>query len=147
MSFKMKKFGTSSTPEVAKPVAVDEKSEDSDSRSSKTDERVIEDNFLGAVQRIRHVYEDHVQDGHRALMSAITPSLPNETPILKPPLNTTILIQEDRPDSGGVADLFEGNVGSLAQQVDKIEKVAPVWLADVLLRVSAPTPIPASAHH
>jgi len=132
----MKKFGNTSTPEVVKPAAVDEKSEDSDSRSSKTDERVIEDNFFGVIQRIRHVYEDQVHDGAQVLTSAITPSLPNETPVLKPPLNTTILIQEDRPDSGGVADLFEGNVSSLGQQADIIEKVAPVWLADVLLRVS-----------
>ena len=49
---------------------------------------------------------------------------------------TTILIQEDRPDSGGVADLFEGKVGTLGSQADLIEKAAPMWLAEVLLRVS-----------
>lgn len=136
MSFKMKKFGQASTPEVNKPVAADEKSEDSDSRSSKTDDRVVEDNFLGVIQKIRHGYEDLVQEGAPVLTSTITPSLPSETPVLKPPLATTILIQEDRLDSGGVADLFEGKVGSLGQQADLIEKVAPVWLADVLLRVS-----------
>ncbi|XTI83619.1 WD40 repeat-like protein [Cenococcum geophilum] len=134
MSFKKKKFGQASSPEVNKPVAVDEKSEDSDSRSSKTDDRVVEDNFLGVIQKIRHGYEDLVQEGAPVLTSTITPSLPSETPVLKPPLATTILIQEDRPDSGGVADLFEGKVGSLGQQADLIEKVAPVWLADVLLR-------------
>ncbi|OCK75308.1 WD40 repeat-like protein [Lepidopterella palustris CBS 459.81] len=138
MSFKMKKFGTASTSEVTKPVIVDEKSEDSDSRSSKTDDRVIEDNFSGAIQRIRHKYEDKVHDGAKVLTSLITPSPPNETPVLKPPLNTTILIQEDRPDAGGVADLFEGNVGSLGLQADLIEKVAPVWLADVLLLNQTP---------
>ncbi|KAF2496223.1 WD repeat protein-like protein [Lophium mytilinum] len=138
MSFKMKKFGGNSAPEVTKPAAVDEKSEDSDSRSSKTDEKVVEDNFLGAIQRFRHVYEEQAHDGTQVLTSAISPSLPNDTPVLKPPLNTTILIQEDRPDSGGVADLFEGNVGSLGQQADTIEKMAPVWLADVLLRNLTP---------
>ncbi|KAK7535884.1 uncharacterized protein J3D65DRAFT_626600 [Phyllosticta citribraziliensis] len=112
---------------------------DSDGRSStKTEDRVIEDSFLGVVQTIRHKYEDDVNEGAQALTSAITPSLANETPVLKPPLNTTILIQEDRLDAGGVADLFEGKVGSLAQQADLIEKVAPKWLGEVLLRNSPP---------
>ena len=132
----MKKFGASSTPETPKPVVVDEKADDSDSRSSKTDEKVIEDNFWGAIQRMRRSYEEQVQAGSQHLTSLITPSLPNDTPVLKPPHTTTILIQEDRPDSGGVADLFEGTVGSLGQQADLIEKVAPMWLADALLRVS-----------
>jgi WD repeat-containing protein 48 len=136
MSFNMKKFGgTTATPEVAKPVAVDEKSEDSDSKSCKTDEKAFEDSFFGAVQKIRQVYEDQANMGVATINSLIMPSLPNDTPVLKPPESTTILIQEDRPDSGGVADLFEGKVGTLGSQADLIEKFAPVWLADVLLRV------------
>lgn len=136
MSLNMKKFGgTTAAPEVAKPVAVDEKSEDSDSKSTKTDEKVIEDNFFGVIQKMRHGYEDQVGMGITTVNSQIAPSLPNETPVLKPPASTTILIQEDRPDSGGVADLFEGKVGSLGLQADLIEKCAPIWLADVLLRV------------
>jgi WD repeat-containing protein 48 len=136
MSLNMKKFATSSEkPEAPKPAAADEKSEDSDSHSTKTDEKVIEDNFFGALQKIRQTYEEQANVGTQKLETQIAPSLPNETPVLKPPVNTTILIQEDRPDSGGVADLFEGKVGSLAQQADLIEKCAPVWLADVLLRV------------
>ncbi|KAK7511453.1 WD repeat protein-like protein [Phyllosticta citriasiana] len=112
---------------------------DSDERSStKTEDRIIEDSFLGVVQTIRHKYEDDVNEGAQTLTSAITPSLANETPVLKPPLNTTILIQEDRLDAGGVADLFEGKVGNLAQQADLIEKVAPKWLGEVLLRNSPP---------
>ncbi|KAF2691219.1 WD repeat protein-like protein [Lentithecium fluviatile CBS 122367] len=139
MNFNMKKFGTSSSqPEVAKPAATDEKSEDSDSHSTKTDEKVIEDNFSGALQKLRQTYEEQLKLGAQKLETRITPSLPNETPVLKPPASTTILIQEDRPDSGGVADLFEGKVGSLGQQADLIEKVAPIWLADVLLRNQIP---------
>ena len=136
MNFNMKKFGGSAAPvEAAKPAATDEKAEDSDSRSTKTDEKVIEDNFTGALQKLRQTYEDQMTAGAQKLDTQITPSLPNETPVLKPPASTTILIQEDRPDSGGVADLFEGKLGSLGQQADLIEKVAPIWLADVLLRV------------
>ncbi|KAF2018755.1 WD repeat protein-like protein [Aaosphaeria arxii CBS 175.79] len=139
MSLNMKKFGaTTAAPEVAKPAAVDEKAEDSDSRSSKTDEKAFEDNFWGALQKIRQGYEEQLSLGATTVGTAIAPSLPNETPVIKPPASTTILIQEDRPDSGGVADLFEGKVGSLGQQADLIEKAAPVWLADVLLRNQIP---------
>jgi len=136
MTFNMKKFGASSSqPDTPKPAPTDEKAEDSDSRSTKTDEKVVEDNFYGAIQKIRHSYEEQANLGAPKIETQITPSLPSETPVLKPPASTTILIQEDQPDSGGVADLFEGKVGSLGQQADFIEKAAPVWLADVLLRV------------
>lgn len=137
MGFSMKKFSTgTAVTEPAKPAAVDEKTEDSDSQSTKTDEKTFEDNFLGSIQRLRQGYEEQLAAGATTLDSQIAPSLPNETPVLKPPANTTILIQEDRPEAGGVADLFEGKVGSLGQQADLIEKAAPMWLAEVLLRVS-----------
>jgi WD repeat-containing protein 48 len=136
MGFSMKKFGTGTAiaAEPVKPV-VDDKSEDSDSRSTKTEEKKFEDNFLGTIQRIRHGYEEGLAAGASELVSQIAPSLPNDTPVLKPPAMTTILIQEDRPGSGGVADLFEGKVGTLGQQADLIEKAAPQWLGEVLLRV------------
>lgn len=135
MSFNMKKFSTgTAVPEPAKPV-VDEKADDSDSHSTKTNEKTIEDNFYGGLQRIRQGYEEQLAAGASKLETQIAPSLPSDTPVLKPPSSTTILIQEDRPDSGGVADLFEGKVGSLGLQAELIEKSAPMWLAEVLLRV------------
>jgi WD repeat-containing protein 48 len=135
--FNKKLFSTgTAVVEPVKPAAVDEKAEDSDSRSNKTDEKVVEDNFYGSIQKIRQGYEEQLAAGATKLESQITPSLPNDTPVLKPPASTTILIQEDRPEAGGVADLFEGKVGSLGLQADLIEKAAPMWLAEVLLRVS-----------
>ncbi|EOD45508.1 wd repeat protein [Neofusicoccum parvum] len=118
----MKKLGRTQTPDAANKSSMEtpvETPEDSDSRSSKTEDRVIEDNLLGVIQTIRH-------------------RLANETPVLKPPVGTSILIQEDRPDSGGVADLFEGTVASLGQQADLVEKVAPKWLGEVLLKNTIP---------
>jgi WD repeat-containing protein 48 len=159
MSFgSMKKIGRTQTNDKDKPAVVEEKEEgtESDSRSSKTtSSRNVDDNFLGTVQKIRFSYEDSIQQqiqGQQAhenglpvpaipnieLQSAIIPSLPAETPVLKPPANTTILIQEDRPEAGGVADLFEGTVGSLGAQCDLVEKAAPMWLGDVLLRNQTP---------
>ncbi|KAF2842225.1 WD40 repeat-like protein [Patellaria atrata CBS 101060] len=137
MSFKMKGLTKTQTIEQPKPVVADEKSQDSDSQSSKTDERQIEDNLFGTIQKIRYAYEDQLE-AMQNVVSSITPSLPNETPVLKLPPNTTILIQEDRPDSGGVSDLFEGEVGTVGMQADLVEKVAPMWLGDVLLRNTIP---------
>ncbi|KAK0645315.1 UBP9-binding protein [Lasiodiplodia hormozganensis] len=137
----MKKLGRTTTSDTTSKPSMEsptETPEESDSHTSKSEDRVIEDNLLGVIQAIRHRYEDEVQEGAQNLTSAITPSLANETPVLKPPIGTSILIQEDRPDSGGVADLFEGTVGSLGQQADFIEKVAPKWLGEVLLKNTIP---------
>ncbi|KAK0311186.1 hypothetical protein LTR01_003180 [Friedmanniomyces endolithicus] len=153
----MKKIGKTQTNEKEKPAVVEEKTEtESDSHSSKTsNSRVVDDNLLGTVQKIRFAYEDSLQAQHQSqqafdnglpvpapgpldVPSAITPSLPADTPVLKPPLTTTILIQEDRPEAGGVADLFEGTVASLGAQCDLLERTAPMWLGDVLLRNQVP---------
>lgn len=150
-NFGMKSLKKTQTQDKDKPSPVEEKFEDSDSRSSKTEDKVIEDNLQGAIQRIRLEYDAQMQKFERErndrkedaselslpkLETLITPSLPNDTPVLKPPGNVTILIQEDRVDSGGVADLFEGTVSSSGIQTDRIEKVMPMWVADVLLKVS-----------
>lgn len=150
----MKRLGRTQTND--KPAVVEEKEEaESDSRSSKTsNSRVIEDTMLGTVQKIRFAYEDSllaqmqqqqarenglpVSAAAVELPTAIITSLPNETPVLKPPPNTTILIQEDRPEAGGVADLFEGTVGTVGEKCDLVEKVAPMWLGEVLLRNQVP---------
>ena len=154
----MKKIGRISTNDKDKPAVVEEKEEgaESDSRSSKTsNSRVVDDNLLGTIQKMRFGYEDSVQQQVQSqqahenglpvpavsnieVPSTVTPSLPAETPVLKPPLNTTILIQEDRPEAGGVADLFEGTVGSLGTLCDLVEKAAPMWLGEVLLRNQIP---------
>ncbi|KAI6912695.1 WD40 repeat-like protein [Hortaea werneckii] len=160
MSFSgMKTMAKTSTNDSNKdkPTVVEEKDESqSDSQSSKTsNSREVQENLQGTVQKIRFGYEDSLQaqiQNQQAyenglpvaapptidLPSAITPSLPAETPVLKPPPNTTILIQEDRPEAGGVADLFEGTVSSLGEQCDQLERSAPMWLAEVLLRNQVP---------
>ncbi|KAK5111834.1 hypothetical protein LTR85_011732 [Meristemomyces frigidus] len=157
MSFSgMKKMGRTQA-DKDKPTVVEEKEEtESDSRSSKTsNSRIVDDNLLGTVMKMRFAYEDSLQaqiqnqqahenglpvptPGAIDVPSTITPSLPAETPVLKPPLNTTILIQEDRPEAGGVADLFEGTVGTLGEQCDQLERAAPMWLGEVLLKNQLP---------
>ena len=128
-----KKLGRSSVE--VKPIVVDDKSEESD-KSSEREDKIVEDNFYGIVQKIRNDYDEQLLTNPSSpLPTGINPSLPNETPVLKPPPFTTVIIQEDRPDSGGVADLYRGTVNSVGKDADVIEKTAPMWLGDLLLRV------------
>ncbi|KAI9761020.1 MAG: S-adenosylmethionine transporter [Chaenotheca gracillima] len=140
MSFGSKKLGRSPSMDTNKPAVVDEKSEDSDgTKSVGESEQPVEDNLFGIVQKIRQEYEQHLRDNpDRPLQVGIAPSLPNETPVLKPPPGTAVIIQEDRPDSGGVADLYRGTVASLGGDADAIERTAPMWLGDLLLRNQVP---------
>ena len=131
----LKKLGRGLIDSPKQPV-VEDKAEESDKASEK-EETLVEDNMYGVIQKIRLEYDQHLQHyPDQGLLSAITPSLPAETPIINPSSLTTILIQEDAPESGGLADLFRGTVGSVGKDIDKIEKVAPTWLGELLLRVS-----------
>ncbi|MCJ1420427.1 hypothetical protein MMC32_006784 [Xylographa parallela] len=131
-----KKLGRSSVE--VKPIVVDDKSEESD-KSSEKEDKIVEDNFYGIVQKIRNDYDEQLLASPGGpLPTGISPSLPTETPILKPPPFTTVIIQEDRPDSGGVADLYRGTVNSVGKDADVIEKTAPMWLGDLLLRNQIP---------
>jgi len=135
-SFRMKfpkKLGRPSTD--VKPAVVDEKSEESDKSEDKED-RAIQDNFFGTIQKIRYDYEEHLQtDPFSHMSSGITPSLLSETPKLYLPPYTTVIIQDEQPDSGGVADLYRGTISSVGYDAEAIEKVAPTWLGDLLLKV------------
>ena len=137
-SFRMKfpkKLGRTSTD--VKPAPMDEKSEESDKSEDKED-RTLQDNLYGIIQKIRFEYEELLQNKFTTyLPSGITPSLVSETPKLHLPQYTTVIIQDERPDSGGVADLYRGTVRSVGYDADLIEKVAPTWLGDLLLRVRA----------
>ena len=140
-----KKLGRSSV-EATKPPVVDEiKSEESDDKSSTKEEKIVEDNFLGTIQKMRIEYDEKLEGsdaGDNSLPLIMTPSPANETPVLKPPPFTPVIIQEDRPDSGGVADLYRGQVGSLGADADMIERTAPMWLGELLLRVGHVNPGP-----
>lgn len=94
-------------------------------------EEVFDDSFFGSIQRVRSEY-----NAASNLETLILPALPNELPVLKPPLNTTVIIQEESSDSAGMQDLYEGQIGDLARYADRLEKVAPSWLGELLLRVS-----------
>lgn len=137
LSFSGKKLGRVPSVNASKPVVIDERAEESDdSRSSDSREVAPLDNFFGVIQKIRQEY--HVQvntTSGQVPPSGINPSLPRETPVLRIPPLTSIIIQEDRPDSGAVSDLYRGTVASTGEDADLIEKVAPMWLGDLLLRV------------
>ena len=138
-NFRMKmpnmKLGRTSVE--AKPIVAEEPTKEAESdKSSEKEEKVVEDNFYGIIQKIRNDYDENLlSHPDKPLASGVTPSLSNETPVLRPPSFTTIIIQEDAPEAGGVADLYRGSVSCVGQDADLIEKSAPMWLGDLLLRV------------
>lgn len=134
-----KKLGRSSGD--SKPAVVDEKSEESD-KSDDKDDKTIQDNLFGAIQKIRYKYEeDLISTPSQYLQSRMRPSTLSDTPGLQLPPYTSVIIQEERPDSGGVADLYRGAVISVGQDADLIEQKAPMWLGEILLLVKQPLDI------
>ena len=115
---------------------VDEKSEESDKSDDKEERNIEEDKFFGTIQRMRYDYEEMLHNERsQALHSLINPSSRKETPPLHHPPHTIVIIQEERPDAGGAADLYRGTVSSVGHDADLIEKSAPRWLGELLLRV------------
>ncbi|KHN97790.1 WD repeat protein [Metarhizium album ARSEF 1941] len=136
MSFSSKKLGRSSSQATQdKPVVVDEKAEESE--SSSTDEKEVDDSFLGVIQKIRNDYDKQLADTpEKFIETRVMPSLPNETPVLKLPPGTKIIIQEET--SGGSANVYQGTVENVGRDADIIEQRAPMWLGDVLLQNIVP---------
>ena len=137
MSFGSKKLRSASS-NIEKPVVVEEKKdEENKSESSSNHEKEVEDSFLGVIQKIRNEYEKRLLESPDNLVETkITPSLPTDTPVLKLPPGTRVIIQEET--SGGSADLYRGTVESVGVDADTIEQKAPMWLGEVLLLVCFP---------
>lgn len=129
-----KKLGRSSV-EVKRPV-VEQKSSESSLKSDGKEDRPHEQYLCGTIEAIRGDYDAQLRASpSHIIVPAINPSLPNDTPPLVHPSYTTIIIQEEQPDAGGVADLYRGTVSSVGHDADMIEKCAPRWLGELLLRV------------
>lgn len=136
MSFGTKKLGRSASQATQdKPAVVDEKAEESESSSNH--EKEVDDSFLGVVQKIRNEYDKQIADSpDKFVETRVTPSLPIDTPVLKLPPGTKVIIQEET--SGGSANLYQGTVENLGNDVDIIAQKAPMWLGDVLLQNQIP---------
>ncbi|KAF3179641.1 hypothetical protein TWF788_006945 [Orbilia oligospora] len=101
----------------------------------------FDDTLAGVLKRIRQSYEIYSPDRLNpdfTIKSAICPSLPSETPVLKHPPEMVLIIQEDSPDSGGMKDVYRGTVGALGDEADELEKVLPGWVADAILLNKVP---------
>ncbi|KLU91936.1 WD repeat-containing protein 5B [Magnaporthiopsis poae ATCC 64411] len=139
MSFGSKKLGRSaSSTAPEKPAVVDEKAEEQQSESSSSHEKeVVDDSFYGVVQKIRNEYEKALAEAPDKLVETrVVPSLPSETPVLKLPRGTKVIIQEEM--QGGSAELYRGTVETVGQDADAIEQQAPMWLGEVLLLNAVP---------
>lgn len=138
MSFGAKKLGRSSSSNTEKPVVVEEKKEEENkSESSSNHEKEVDDSFYGVIQKIHNEYEKQLQDvPDKLLETKITPSLAVDTPVLKLPSGTRVIIQEET--SGGSANLYRGTVETVDADADIIEQKAPMWLGEVLLTNTIP---------
>ncbi|KAI1851621.1 hypothetical protein JX266_003083 [Neoarthrinium moseri] len=139
MSFGTKKLGRSaSSTQPEKPVVVEEKKdEENKSESSSNHEKEVDDSFYGVIQKIHNEYEKQLQDNPEQLVETqINPSLPIDTPVLKLPSGTRVIIQEET--SGGSANLYRGTVETVGIHADIIEQKAPMWLGEVLLLNNIP---------
>ncbi|WQF81264.1 Putative WD40/YVTN repeat-like-containing domain superfamily [Colletotrichum destructivum] len=136
MSFGSKKIGRSaSTTAPEKPAVVDEKAEESE--ASSTHEKEVDDSFLGAIQKIRNDYDKSLTDNPDKLIETkVTPSLANDTPVLKLPPGTKVVLQEET--TGGSANIYQGTVETVGQGADIIEQRGPMWLGEVLLQNQIP---------
>lgn len=136
MSFGTKKIGRSaSSTNAEKPAVVEEKAEDSE--SSSTHEKEVDDSFFGVIQKIRNDYDKQLGEAPEQFVETkVTPSLPNDTPVLKLSPSTKVFIQEET--SGGSANLYQGTVESAGRDTDLIEQRGPMWLGDVLLQNQIP---------
>lgn len=131
MSFSSRKLGRSGSQATQdKPVVVDDKAEESESSSNH--EKEVDDSFFGVIQKIRNEYDKQAAESPDKLVETrVTPSLPSDTPVLKLPPGTKVIIQEET--SGGSANLYQGTVEHVGRDADIIEQKAPMWLGDVLL--------------
>lgn len=136
MSFGTKKLGRSASQATQdKPVIVEEKAEESE--SSSVHDKEVDDSFFGVIQKIRQEYDKQLAENPEKIVeTGVVPSLPNDTPVLKLPSGTKVVIQEET--SGGSANIYQGTVQHVGQDADFIEQKAPMWLGDVLLQNTMP---------
>lgn len=136
MSFSSKKLGRSASQATQeKPIVVDEKAVESEASSSH--EKEVDDSFYGIIQKIRHEYDRQLTDTPDKLVETrVTPSQAVDTPVLKLPPGTKVIIQEET--SGGSSNVYQGTVESVGRDADIIEQKAPMWLGDLLLQNQIP---------
>lgn len=126
---KLSRTSTETKPTTAEELLESEK-------SSTKEEKLYEENMAGVVERIRDEYEEYLTGRPgESLHSMVNPSPEDETPLLNIPSNVAIMIQEDHPETAVSAEVYRGCVESVRREVDEIEKAAPKWLGEFLLKV------------
>ncbi|PFH60307.1 hypothetical protein XA68_11153 [Ophiocordyceps unilateralis] len=136
MSFSSKKLRSLSQATQEKPVVTAE-DRTGESESSSTHDKEVDDSFLGVIQKMHNEYDKQLAESpDKPVETLMAPSLPSETPVLKLPPGTRVIIQEET--SGGSANIYQGTVGGLGRDADVIEQKAPMWLGEVLLRNMIP---------
>jgi WD repeat-containing protein 48 len=129
--FGSKKLGRSTSTSAENKPVVEEKAEESE--TSSTQEKEFEDSFQGVIQRIRSEYDKQAAEAPDALVETrLAPSLPNETPVLKLPPNTKVILKEET--SGESSNIYIGTVKDVGRDTDIIEQRGAMWLGELLLQ-------------
>ncbi|RCI12620.1 hypothetical protein L249_0317 [Ophiocordyceps polyrhachis-furcata BCC 54312] len=132
MSFSSKKLRSFSQATQEKPVVTAE-DRTGESESSSNHDKEVDDSLLGVIQKMHNEYDKQLAESpDKPVETLLAPSLPSETPVLKLPPGTRVIIQEET--SGGSANIYQGTVGGVGRDTDVIEQKAPMWLGEVLLR-------------
>lgn len=138
-TFSPKKSSRATTmSEVTKPAAaVDGNADESDakSKSSDLDETSHNDRMLAVIEDMHSTYLQSQDPGGDLVKSLINTYSLDDAPVLRPAPGTKVLIQEEATGAATSKDLFEARIGELAQSADSIERCAPSWLGEILLRV------------
>ncbi|CAG8445457.1 6484_t:CDS:10 [Ambispora gerdemannii] len=67
----------------------------------------------------------------------------HESPAINIPSHTTVIISEESPEASTSVDLYRGTMASLGLDYEEIERQAPSWLYDFLIKNKVPYKEPA----
>ncbi len=119
----------------AKDVAMEQNAEkDGQSEGGQlADPFEIDDTFESVLRKIHNQYLTAAQTRSGRIDTLLSPLTSKDTPVLKIPGSTVVIISEDRPASGGLIDVYRGTISRMSKDAQEIEKVAPSWLGELLL--------------
>ncbi|CAG8559242.1 4557_t:CDS:10, partial [Acaulospora colombiana] len=75
-----------------------------------------------------------IRQFHHLIQPPFYPHPTNDTPEIQIPPHTTVIISEETPEASAYVDLYRGTVGSLGRDVEIIDKNAPNWLIEFLIK-------------
>ncbi|CAG8682200.1 15004_t:CDS:10, partial [Acaulospora morrowiae] len=114
--------------------------EENDSNLRKDDDTTVNSptGSTSHINKLQHGGSSHsiqpVRQVHHLIQPPFSSYSLNEAPEIQIPPHTTIIISEETPEASTYVDLYRGTVGSLDKDAEIIEKKAPAWLIEFLIK-------------